>query len=292
MLIVRIWEGLGNQLFQYAFARALSLRRQDEVRLDTTRIFDEIYTEGNVERSYGLNSFRIGLREATKDDLNAYSFLGRRSFPDKMRYQLSVRHFGKYQFFEETKKYFAPRQIYISENCYLKGWFQNEGYFRQYRNLLLEELTLKKEVQVSKKLQNLLSSDKTIAVHVRRGDYIKTGAALPAAYYQQSFCYLRDLIGADYTYLVFTDDPDWVKKHVAFPADAYYVSEEEALKDYEELIIMSRCAHNVIANSTFSWWGAWLNHNSGQIVISPKRWFLKREYRDDVCITPNRWIRL
>lgn len=290
MLIVRIWEGLGNQMFQYAFARALSLRGRREVKLDVNRIFDDRYTEGNIDRAYGLNAFQIQLCEANQQDLEHYSFLGCKSLLDQSRFFLATHYLGKYQFYEETKKNFSPHYFYFSRNCYIKGWFQNEGYFRRYRKSLLEEFVPKKEIEISRQLRTILQSQKTVSIHFRRGDYVKNSAVLPVAYYQNCFRYIQGCIGNDCTYIVFTDDPAWVKKHIAFPADTYYVSEKENLKDYEELILMSRCKHNVIANSTFSWWGAWLNQNPDKVVIAPKRWFLKRECKDDVRITPNEWI--
>lgn len=292
MLIVRIWEGLGNQMFQYAFARALSLRRHEEVKLDVEKVFQNRYEKGHIERSYGLNSFQIQLSEAEKGDLQAFSFLGCSSFLETIHCQLAAHRLGKYQFYEETMENFAPKQIYLSKNCYIKGYFQNERYFKQYREILLKELSPKREIQLSDKLQNILSSQKTISVHIRRGDYVKIHIALPDAYYYNCFQYIREHMGKDYVYLVFTDDPVWVRRHINFPESAYYVSEEESLKDYEELVVMSRCMHNIIANSTFSWWGAWLNQNPDKTVIAPKRWFLKRGYEDDVCITPKEWIRL
>lgn len=292
MLIVRIWEGLGNQMFQYAFARALSLRRHEEVKLDVEKIFDDRYTRGNAERSYGLNSFRIQLSEAGEEDLQAFSFLGCRSLMETIRCQLATHRLGEYQFYEETKENFAPNRIYISRNCYIKGWFQSDRYFKQYRKIILDDLSPKKDIQLSEKLKNILSSQKTVSVHIRRGDYVKMKIALPNVYYYNCFRYIRDHVGKDCTYLVFTDDPVWVRRHIEFPESVYYVSEEESLKDYEELIVMSRCMHNIIANSTFSWWGAWLNQNPDKTVIAPKRWFLEREYQKDICITPGDWIRL
>lgn len=291
MIIVRIWEGIGNQLFQYAFAKALSLRLHTEVYLDKERAFGRNLEEGYVERPYSLEFFNISLRNAQKEDVQPYSYLERRSILDKIRFWAGRHNLNRYSFFEEQKDAFMPTHISINRNCYIKGWFQNEKYFKKYRDILLKEFSLRNEVSLPGELRRILNNEETVSIHIRRGDYKKIGCSLPLRYYECAIEKIKEYCQKPY-FIVFSDEIEWVMKHMQFGENVYYVNKDGNFKDYEELLLMSYCRNNIIANSTFSWWGAWLNQNSKKTVIAPKRWFLNRAVRDDECIVPKDWIRI
>lgn len=292
MIIVRMWEGLGNQLFQYAFARAYALKTGQVVKLDTERIFEQLYTEGNVKREYALNGFSITIEKATIKDLEKYNFMERRTILQKTLFLLAKCGLWKYSFWEESIENFSPEIRYSSGNRYLKGWFQNEKYFSKYRSILLKELTPKRKIVIPRELRELLDTNNTVSLHIRRGDYKKIGAMLSMQYYINAYQWMQNT-NPQCTYLVFSDDLKWAKENLEFIDHKYFVNERGTLKDYEELMIMSKCHHNIIANSTFSWWGAWLNKHPDKIVIAPKRWFIRNpKEEEDINITPKEWKRI
>ncbi len=291
MIIVRIWEGLGNQLFQYAFARAIELETKKKVRLDTKKIFEDYYNSGSIQRDYGLHNFRIKMKEVSKNDIRPYFFLKQHNKIEKSIFWLATHHLWMFRFFEERRENFSPEFRFFLGNYYFKGWFQNQKYFKKYRNLLLKEIKLRKKIKISNELFSLLGEEETVSVHIRRGDFIKIGIVLPKQYYINAFEQIEKTF-ENPKYLIFSDDLEWVKKNLEIDREFYYVNRDGKLRDYEELMIMSRCKHNIIANSTFSWWGAWLNQNADKQVIAPKRWFLRADAKDDVCIIPEDWIRI
>lgn len=287
MVIIRIWEGLGNQLFQYAFAKAIQIQGK-QVHLDRKKIFDEIYNEGNIEREYSLDFFCISISEATEEELSKYSFLEEKNAIQRLQKYLSSYYVGKYAFVEEKKCGLCPTHFFLTNHCYVKGWFQNPQYFNKIRNILLKELQPKNKIKISSELRNILNTKKIVAVHFRRGDYIKVGCAIPKNYYKKAFSYMKNQLKDSYTYLIFSDNTQWVKNHIDFNEETYFVGEKESLSDCEELMLMSKCNHTIIANSTFSWWGAWLNTHGDKIVIAPKKWYLKENKE----MIPKEWIRM
>ena len=148
----------------------------------------------------------------------------------------------------------------------------------------------KKKIQILPSLKTVLSECNTVSIHIRRGDYKKYNFFLPISYYERAIEYIKNKI-EDPIFLVFSDDIQWVKTHVKFEDEVFFVSQEK-LEDYEELILMSKCKHNIIANSSFSWWGAWLNTNDKKIVIGPNRWFDTIGKNAGYNIMPSEWIRL
>ena len=125
-------------------------------------------------------------------------------------------------------------------------------------------------MQISAELRQALAYRECVSLHVRRGDFVKSKRALDAGYYKRAIMYMRRHL-REPLFLVFSDDLDWVRKHLDVGDNCIYVNEGRNLQDYEELFIMSSCQNNIIANSTFSWWGAWLNRNPKKMVIAPGR---------------------
>lgn len=290
MVVVRIWEGLGNQLFQYAYARALQLRTGKQVCLDTDRIFKDVLEHKGVERKYSLDKFHIQLPIANNTERKLF-FLERRNYLHKLVLLLAKNNLWFWAFQKENDIWYKEKQKIVRDNSYLMGWFQDEKYFIEYRDILLKELTPKKKIRISKKLRDMLKSDLTVSVHIRRTDFKKLGNTLPVSYYKLAQKTMESRV-ANPQYIIFTDDAEWVKAHLDFGENAYWVCEEE-LKDYEELFVMSRCRHNIIANSTFSWWGAWLNKNENKIVVGPRQWnVIHTPNMIKENIMPESWIRV
>lgn len=166
------------------------------------------------------------------------------------------------------------------DNIKLIGYFQSEKYFD--RDLVLKLFDI--EDVVTQDIQSITESE-SVSIHVRRGDYKSNQANHPLcslSYYESAI----DLLGNDKEYYVFSDDIEWCK--TVFDKRFNFVS---GLYDWEEMYLMSKCKHNIIANSTFSWWGAWLNKNDNK-VIAPKTWFGPLKTLNTSDLLPDNWIRL
>lgn len=280
MIVVRIWEGLGNQLFQYAYARSLQLRNGGDVRLCA------LHGEGNrTYRQYELDKFKITLAR-DKNIEKIASYIDKNIIVKRLLKQITEKVSFLNYIHEKNVKY-DEKQKYLIGNYYVSGWFQNEEYFKEYASVIRKEIQLKKKIKISKQLRHILKNCNTVSVHIRRGDYKRYNNVLNMEYYQKAFALINSCV-EDVYFVVFSDDLEWVKKNIDFGERVYFVNEDKRLKDYEELVIMSKCKHNIIANSTFSWWGAWLNTYTQKIVIGPKQWFP----RDNSNIMPETWIKL
>jgi hypothetical protein len=168
------------------------------------------------------------------------------------------------------------------------GYFQSEKYFENYKREITDLFSF--ECEIPKIIKDIINNNKTCSIHVRRGDYIKYPnhhPTLDITYYNDAI----NLIESDVVFLVFSDDIEWCKRNFRnINKDFVFIEKTE---DYVDLKIMSLCTHNIIANSTFSWWGAWLNKNENKKVIAPNQWFgeaySKNNTKDLYC--PN-WIKI
>ena len=280
MVIVRIWEGLGNQLFQYAYARALQLRNHEEVRLCA------LHGQGDrTFRQYELDKFAIALPRDKRIEKVA-EFIDSNKMTNELFQCISKLHVTS-NYIEEKDLKYKEHLKYIKGNYFMKGWFQNEKYFKDYETIIRNEIRPRKKIKISKELRDILRNKNTISVHIRRGDFKKYHNVLSMEYYDKALAFIENKIENPF-YVVFSDDLDWVKRHMKFGENVYFVNENGKLEDHEELFVMSKCKHNIIANSTFSWWGAWLNTNERKIVIGPKCW----AQHNNLNIMPDTWIKL
>lgn len=141
-----------------------------------------------------------------------------------------------------------------------------------------------------------MRGENSVSVHIRRGDYVtksrynKTYAHCTVKYYENAVDYIAKKFPNPHIY-IFSDDTDWIKENIKFPYETEYVTHNIGQNSFEDIRLMSNCKHNVIANSTFSWWGAWLNQNSEKIVVCPDVWFQdSRIVQTDIY--PKEWIRI
>ncbi len=281
MIKVLLMGGLGNQMFQYAIGRSLAITNRDRLVLDTSW-FDGA---GNLEKYNPLYTFRLPVFDIRNFKIDNISFL----------YLFSYVIAG-YKVVCETKEMsgrFCP-EIYslrsINKDIYLEGYWQNENYFKGIQNIIRKEFVPKKEI--SEKIDN----QKSVSLHIRRGDYVKDEntkkifAVLGLDYYKNAIDLIAKKIGNPEIF-VFSDDIPWVKENLKIDLPVRFVENKE---DYEDMWLMSRCQHHIIANSSFSWWGAWLGNNPDKIVIAPKQWFAKEEMekRKGFDIVPENWIKI
>jgi hypothetical protein len=269
MITARLNGGLGNQLFQYAAARAQAERLGVDLQLDITELLAK-GIKSTTKRDYGLDNFNISAR------FNFFSRLGSKSGLSWLAFFLSRLSFAwKKQtdsaLVEEKLFSYDDRVEKIKNNCELSGYWQNQDYFLAIRGKLLEELLLKKSLSANNlSLLEKIRSGNSIAVHIRRGDYLEYGGKVCGRdYYEQAFALVKEKIISP-SYYFFSDDLPWAReafKHLG----AIFVDGNEKSPE-ADLVLMSVCKHQIIANSSFSWWGAWLNSNLEKMVIAPGDW--------------------
>lgn len=278
IIVVRIWEGLGNQLFQYAYARSLAEIEKYRVYLECRRIYRKSLPreDFSVERKCELQRFNISLKAINLEHMDQWNFLSQENIDQKVKFWLASHKIGKYHFVTDYSDkqdhfQFQPSLYSFDASTYVMGHFLNKNYFEDIRPILLRELRLKVPPRISCKLKDLLMNENTISVHIRRTDFIKRGYCISTdQYYKDAIEYIRAHVEKP-KFLFFTDDINWVRKRFGKENNSdYFFISDGTLKDYEELAIMYQCRHNIMANSTFSFWGAWLNDNPEKIVVAPK----------------------
>lgn len=290
MIITRLQGGLGNQMFQYALGRQLSKKLEVELLLDTT-----LYSNSGIDkypREYGLKHFNIIEKIADTKDIA------------RCRYPHGV-IIGKildkisYTFFRKNNIKFNPVILSSKDNSYLDGFWQSYKYFDNIRDTLLNDFSLKRPLSdnAEKIFQDIKNSHNSVSLHVRRGDYVENkkniniyGDHCNQEYYNKAISYITDKVGANIHVFVFSDDIDWVKDNINIPYDKTYIAEHSA-PDFERMILMSKCDYHIIANSTFGWWGAWLDNKESSIVISPSIWTPGIDLPIDDIIPP-KWIKI
>jgi hypothetical protein len=256
MIIVKLQGGLGNQLFQYTFGRAMSLKKRTDLKLDISNYKDDPL------RAYKLKYFNIEEDIASR----AQVFLA------KITTRLGL------------------------ATSYLEGYWQGEKYFEDIKDIIKKDFTLKNPPSEATGIFiDQIKNTNAVSLHVRRGDYVTNEKlknilqALPLSYYNDAIDLMSKKTEQPH-FFIFSDDIAWVKENLEIKYPVTYVS-GESMPDYEELILMSLCKHNIIANSSFSCWGAWLNKNLDKIVIAPKNWF-PDQAKDTKDLIPASWIQL
>jgi len=273
MVIVRIWEGLGNQMFQYAYARALK-EKGVEVRIDLKKAYDWSFTKNpkHVLRHNSIQNYRLTIPEIDAEAYGKYAYLRRKTALDECLCWMGQHSFLKYKFYEEKDILYSDRLAVLDGNYYVKGWFQDQRYFCDIRNILEQEFVPRQKIKISPALKTAMEDKESVALHIRRTDYVKMQNALSLHYYDKAIEEIRKTY-RNPIFLIFSDDLEWVKDNFRTDVNVIFVNEDKRLQDYEELFIMSRCKSNIIANSTFSWWAAWLNKNEEKHIVAPGKWF-------------------
>jgi len=201
-------------------------------------------------------------------------------------------------YYYKEPHYNFDANVYDSKGAsYFEGYWQSEKYFLEYREQLLQEFILKKELSnQSKAYRKKILSTASISLHIRRGDYV-TNAHTNSVHGTCSMIYYRTSVEEiksqiiDAHFFIFSDDLVWAKENLNSIENITFIDLAKDVPDHEEMILMSLCKHNIIANSSFSWWGAWLNQNNKKIVIAPKQWFTDTSINTNDLI-PSSWTRL
>lgn len=260
MIKIHLMGGLGNQMFQYAAASAVAREKQLVLKPDF-RWFQQDFSETSTPRQYELDCFE--LHEKMKN------------VEPKILERLAFLWAGKYV--EEDFTY-SPTIHQIRDNTSLLGYFQSEKYFKNIRKELIDDFKWvnkpnKKNSQILHKIS--IDRGRSVSLHVRRGDYVtnkqhnEVHGLVTLDYYKRAIKYMQEKIKSPQFY-IFSDDPEWCRAHLKM-VNSHVVSHN--ISGADDLRLMKACDHNIIANSSFSWWGAWLGEQSHKLVVAPKRWF-------------------
>lgn len=293
MIIVKLMGGLGNQMFQYAAGRRLSYVNNTELKLDLGW-FSNIAAI-NTARKYELAVFCIQESFAThretvnfrKNPLHAIvSRLISKAIPSRMRRHIYEKHY-----------HFDPDILNLPDDVYLEGFWQCPRYFEDIEDIIRKEFTINTAPDdLNQRMAEDIASTESVSIHVRRGDYVSNPVIssvhgiCPPEYYRSAVETIACRVNQPH-FFVFSDDPAWVKKSLLFIEPATFVDYNGPDKAYEDMRLMGLCKHHIIANSSFSWWGAWLSNNTRKIVIAPKKWFKDTRYNTGDVI-PEDWLRI
>jgi hypothetical protein len=294
MLVVNLIGGLGNQLFQYAAGRALAVQHGVELKLD---ISDFVRYP---PRQYLLNHFTIEERFASPEDLRRFDRDPRRWRSAARRLVARLRGQDVPSGRTIFERGFPYHAIHIDPavDTWLIGYWQSERYFLPIAPRIRQEFTLRAPPpERSVRLLEAIDHERAVSLHVRRGDYVSNRVVQAkhgvcgVDYYHAAVARILAVEPAARFYL-FSDDLKWVRSNLRLEAPSEYVDLNGADQPQEDLRLMSRCRHHIIANSSLSWWGAWLNPRPDKVVIAPRQWFTPGSRRDARDIVPTGWIRL
>lgn len=289
MITIKLKGGMGNQMFQYAFGRMLSQKHMTELYLDTSHYLSNHPNE--TKRSFALDCFNI------KAHIIDNSYIPPKNLFEKI---ISKIDSLTYHRLLKTNPYIFYESFLSSpNNSYLEGFWQSEKYFKNINSIIRKDFTLKKPLSDNaQRLQNQLKIYPiVVSIQIRRGDYVSNSNSFhyhgipQVSYYKKAQSYIEHTFKEKPHYFICTDDPEWVKEHVTNESAYVSFASDYKLKDYEEIILMSQCTHHIISNSSFGWWGAWLNPNPHKIVVTPQQWIAQKHIRTDDVI-PHEWIRI
>lgn len=282
-VIVDVKGGLGNQLFCYSFGYAFAKQYNAELLLDVS-----MYNINNVkDRKFELDAFNVDYKRKI-DCKYKKNVVFRKLGLNRIIKRFSIGLFTK--IIREKKEYKYDAKIKFTKNAYFSGFWQCPLYFEKYRNDLLEMIT--PVFSLSESAKNLILEIKkknSVSIHVRHGDYISLGWDIPMRYYDVALNTLCDKVKEKMSLVIFSDDVSYCKEHFKKYEDRFELIYPEYESDnfvVTDMYIMSKCKYNIMANSSYSWWAAWLNANKDKIVLCPEIGVWEGDFY------PKEWIKI
>lgn len=290
MKIVKLKGGLGNQMFQYAYARLLDTLCDECVKLDYSAYKVDCEDAVRVPR---IAEFKIVLDSCTDKELkkiNYFNHIGMYNSP-KYKASIALENLVNRKYFLSSRKYIEPSKV--MKYSYFDGYWQDINYIRPIEMLLREEFKPRNPIsEASKKMINIVSGQNSVFVGVRRGDYAneqKHYGVFESAYYKRAMKYISERVKNPIFY-IFSNDVKWCKDNLDWgDYKISYREPEQQVSDFEELLIMSSCRNAIIINSTFHWWGAFLITNKDKIICCPDKWFFDKA---KINIYPKDWVQI
>lgn len=285
MIVVKLQGGLGNQMFQYAAGLGAAQRLNTDLKMNLSW-FDNL-SDLDTPRFYELDNFNL-----QQEFINDSRYLFESNNLIKKITGLGKK---KLKYYKEPYFQYSNDFEKIKDNTYLEGYFQTEKYFKAIRPKVLGSFSLKSKPSTkSNDIIKLSRKYESISLHIRRGDYVNNKNAskfhglMGEEYYKKAISIMNKKI-KNPKYFIFSDEIDWVRRNFNLPKNSTYVTHNKT--GIEDMRIMIECKHNIMANSSFSWWGAWLGKSKAKIVLAPKSWFLDESVNTSDII-PSRWQRI
>jgi hypothetical protein len=289
MVIVRLIGGLGNQLFQYALGRHIAEIHKTILKIDISAF------ETYKLHKYTLWPFNIRENFATPEEVKALTERRQGAFERLMARIVRRPPRPAPTYIQERELFcFDPDILNLPDGVYLEGSWQNDKYFKDIEEVIRREFTVKTPQEGRNlELAGQIGECDSVSLHIRRGTYLKppyseVHGTMKLEYYLRCVESLTQRVEEPH-FFIFSDDSEWARDNLRLSYPATLVDHNDDKKDYEDLRLMSQCKHNIIANSTFSWWGAWLNRNPEKLVFAPKRW-LRSDAYNTKDLMPNEWI--
>lgn len=295
MIFVQMLGGLGNQMFEYACARKIAHETGDIIKLDLS-----LYIDREVLNIFKLNRFNTNFAIASEEEI----FKVKNEIPSSLiskliaKINLPETTYSKSSHLK-CREFHTPIRVKKKvDDIYLEGYWADPFYFHGIEEIIREEYRLKDELTPSNmEVAHLINCCDSISVHIRRGDYLAKNQffhSLTLDYYKTAIKWFNEKL-MDPKYFFFSDDINWVRENFNIK-NSNYVDINLADEEYYDLYLMSLCKHNIIANSTFSWWGAWLNNHPDKIVIAPQKWYnnqiAQNYYESSKSFIPEAWIKI
>lgn len=290
MKIVKVIGGLGNQMFQFALYEALRKQFPQE------RILLDLHCFNGYHKHRGFEIpkiFDITYEEADWKEVAKLAY----PYPNFLSWRTGSRILPcrKTMLKEGTDYAFEPTALTREGDTYYDGYWQHEDYFIAIRENILKTFTFPTfEDQRNQETANLITEKNSCAIHIRRGDYVKDKLFRDICdldYYQKAIQRMRETTNPD-IFCIFSDDTSWCREHLGTllgKTETIFVDWNAGEKSFQDMHLMSLCRHQIIANSSFSWWGAWLNTNQNKTVISPQKWWNLKDAHSPIS---NNWIRI
>lgn len=283
MKIVQILGGLGNQMFQYAFYKALKNLYSD-VKLDISA-FDKYEMHNGFELN---NIFKIDRNYTTKKERNILSYQGGGLSKKILK---KIFKYKKTEFTEPYLGYF-DNMLHIQGDAYFIGYWQSYKYFSAIEDKIREQfifpqLITSKNLDIIAKIKN----SNSISIHIRRGDYINNplySNICTLEYYNKAIAFFKQKVDNPVFY-IFSNDIKWCSENLLVKENSYFIDWNKGTDSFWDIYLMSLCKHNIIANSSFSWWGGWLNSNDNKIVVGPSKWLNDERININDILLPE-WV--
>lgn len=300
-IIVKTVGGLGNQLFQYAFARAVSKHMGTTFLLDIAAFDPKLHywPAHNLIPEYYLQHFNAKITFAKGSDMVGFVSIRRHyALFNNIYAHIRLRRLLLPFYFQEKTFAFDPEVFTQKGSVYFDGFWQTGKYFENIGDEIRKEVTLAKPLEsYSQTVSDNIQKTNAVSLHVRRTVFVSDPVisafhgSCSLEYYKSAVDHIAKNVPNPHFFL-FSDDHEWVEENFKWLPFPYTCVKNGIEKNYEDMILMSQCKHHVIANSSFSWWGAWLNPRKDKIVIAPKRWFANAPKNDTRDLLPENWLKL
>jgi hypothetical protein len=294
VVVARLIGGLGNQMFQYAAGRALALRCGATLRLDLSGFATY------PKRRYELGDFPICATAASEADLARFGLRPEAQFGWRRRVRGLLPFKAKpwaSPTYRERHFHFDARVVDLRAPIYLDGFWQTERYFSDFADTLRLEFCPAAPLESENAaVAAQIDATSAVSLHVRRGDYVDEAdinrfhGVCSLGYFRAAVQYFHERVGSIHLF-VFSDDQGWSRRNLLLGLPTTFVDANSSNRGFRDMQLMARCSHHIIANSSFSWWGAWLNPSPAKIVVAPRRWF-GASTNDTRDLLPEAWVRL